>query len=205
MRSFFSRYRRGFTLADVLIAVTLTSILVILVTSFIGQTVTVTRYLSQHQQIRSESFAILNNTMSSLLREAIAIDCVRSNDRELFLFLDKFETEARTLHLRLVQESGEDRSQLVLTRGDQTIYLNSERTHIEDFELSYYPPFPSGTACSLEDRLFQPLVSMKLLSRHQRAEGARERDTFSFFEDPKVSFRTTYVLRNTSFSNSRSL
>jgi len=84
-------FLNGFTLIDVLIAVTLCSLLVLLLGTFLNDVFQYSKFLSQHQQIRTETFALVNNTLASLIREATAIDYSKSSDGQLSLFMDKYE------------------------------------------------------------------------------------------------------------------
>lgn len=210
MIQFRPRYRKGFTLTDVLIAVTLTSVIVILVAKFVGESLLYTTYFSRHQQIRSETYALVNNVLATVIREAVAIDYqTSSTPAQLALYMDKFESEAKkiTFKIKTAPATADDlaRSQLVMQigTGPEKI-LNSERTFIEDFRVAFTEDPTVGSSSGLQDRRsIQPMVEVYLQSRFQRLNESRPDDSYTFFEDPRISFQSRYTLRNYSFSNLR--
>lgn len=209
---------KGFTLIDVLIGVTLTSFLVFFVASFIRETMLYSTFVARHQQIRQETFALVNNAIAGLVREAVAIDYAESTSERLALFMDKFESPSKRISIVLVGDeadeddeleeewglktSDEKRSQLVILREKEPpIFLNSPRTYITSFDFEY--PQNPRTASDLADaRALQPLVRVKLSSRFQRPTDD-DPGLLSFLEDPRVSYQAAYALRNYSLSNLR--
>jgi len=201
------RVFRGFVLIDVLMAIMLSTLLVIVVAVFSRETMIFSSFVERHQQIRQESFALVNTTLASLIREAVAIDYENSDEHRLSLFMDKWERDDRRVQISWEQgESvdGEERSQLILVRGDEETVLNSSKTVITAFDLEYSRNPKTVSGDQLQDaRAYQPMVSVYLAARYQRPDGAQDRVQFSFWEDPRVSYRGTYALRNYSFSNLR--
>ncbi|MDP2691933.1 MAG: hypothetical protein Q8O95_06060 [bacterium] len=199
---------RGFTLADVLIAVTLTSFLVILLTGYVRDAMAYSSFVSKHQQVRSEAFALVNNTLASLIREAVAIDYERTTETELALFMDKNEEQSMLISLdqNMSEKDGvkQDESQLVLNTGDEMIYLNSTQTFVDDFQVTTTADPTDLDASQLQEaRAKQPMVKVTVKARHQRLDGARDRSDFSFWEDPWISYTGAYTLRNYSLSSLR--
>lgn len=195
---------RAFTLIDVLIGVTLTSFLVFFVASFIRETMLYTTFVARHQQIRQETFALVNNALAGLIREAVAIDYQESNEKQLALFLDKFENDSMKVVVRLDEvttSDGEKRAQVVLERGAKTMYLNSPRTFVTGLHFEY-PPNPRLETEIADARSLQPMVRVKLSSRFQRPTDD-DPALLSFLEDPRVSYQAAYTLRNYSLSNLR--
>lgn len=196
---------RGFALTDVLIAVTLSSFLVILLGTFIKDSVKFSTFVSRHQQIRSETFALVNNTLASLIREAVAIDYSESNENKLSLYFDKYESGDQKVSIELVTfPEAEDAAQLKLTTPDKEIYLNSKLTVVEDFIVEFPEnPALSSSAERQRMRAHQPMVRVTVKSRHQHPDGQRGRSAYEFYEDPHISYSAAYTLRNYSFSNLR--
>ena len=204
-RTFFQINLRAFALTDVLIAMTLSSFLVILLATFIKDSVKFSTFVSRHQQIRAETFALVNNTLSSLIREATAIDYANTNEHQLSLYFDKYESEEQKITIQLeAYKSTEDTAQLKLITPEKEIYLNSKLTVVEGFDIEV-PPNPA-TASSAERqrmRAHQPMVRVTIKTRHQHPDGQRGRSAYEFYEDPHVSYSSAYTLRNYSFSNLR--
>lgn len=196
---------KGFTLVDVLIAVSLTSFLVILLMVFIGETIKYSTFISRHQQIRSESFAMVNNTLAALIREAVSINYTATDEDTLVLYMSKLEDSSSEVMINLVSDSAADTGQLQLTWGEQTMMLNSSRTVVEDFVVRVpdNPKNLSGAALQAA-RARQPLVEVTVRSRHQFAAEGMDSNDLTFFQDPRVSYSATYALRNYSFSSLRS-
>lgn len=206
--SYFTKYLSGFTLVDVLVGIVMTSFLVLVILRFSTEVARYNAYISRHQQIRSETFALINNTLATLIRQAASLDYANTNQSKLGLFMDKLERDRVMIELKTVPQQGGDspsdkKSQLVLTRGSKVIYLNSTRTVFETFDVQTTKK-PSSANLQ-QERSIQPIVRITLQARHQRNEGALSRTVFSFFEDPWISYKTSYTLRNYSFSNLRSL
>jgi len=189
---------------DVLIAVTLTSFLVFLLASFVSQVIQFKTYFVRHQQIRSEGFALVNNTLPTLIREAVAIDYTETTPDTLVLFVDKREKKRVKVYLEpLAQVSADDTRQLVLEGPSGKVYLNSQNTVVDEFEVGVTDD-PRVAQDVAQARANQPMVSVRVAVRHQRPESARGRQMFGFFEDPRVSYQAAYTLRNYSFSSLRS-
>ena len=197
---------RAYTIIDITIAITLSSFLVLFIAGFIREVMIYSTFITRHQQIRQESFAVVNNTLASLIREAVAIDYEGSDEGKLSLFMDKFETPSKRILVSLEGEDASDvsdeRSQLVLQKGEEKTYLNSQKTYITSLQFEY----PTNAKTVSLDRLqgvraLQPMVRVKVASRYQRpVEDGR---VYSFFENPRVSYEGAFALRNYSFSNLR--
>lgn len=211
MKTFLPSRLRGFSLPDVLVAVTLTSFLVVLLAQFVGDVLKYSQFVAQHQQIRSETFALVNNALSSIIREAVAIDYSDSSETQLALFMDKYETPSKRVVISVEQDlsalpggSRNDLSQLVLERGSRRMYLNSPLTFVESFRVEYPENPRSFSGDALQSaRAQQPMVRVTLKSRYQHAEGERGRSEFGWYENPQISYAGAYTLRNYSFSNLR--
>ncbi|MDF2379300.1 MAG: hypothetical protein P1V18_03715 [Candidatus Gracilibacteria bacterium] len=206
----FVQYRRGvkgFTLIDVLIAVSLTSFLVILLTLFIGETIQYTTFITRHQQIRSESFAIVNNTLASLIREAVSIDYSQTNETTLVLNMNKQEDASARVKVEIATPSPPDdtRSQLQMSWGNQHIMLNSSRTYIDEFVVTVPKRVENVRSTLQADRARQPMVEVTVRSRHQFAAEGAKAENMTFFQNPQVSYTGVYTLRNYSFSSLRTL
>jgi len=198
---------RGYTLIDVMIAVTLSSFLVLFIAGFIREVMIYSTFITRHQQIRQETFALVNNVLASVIREAVAIDYEASSPEKLALFMDKFESPSERMLLSLEQQAAsgtsDERSQLVLEKGAKKTYLNSQKTYISAFELEYPTNAKTVVADRLQDvRALQPMVRVRVASRYQRPM-VDEKRTYSFLENPRVSYEAAFTLRNYSFSNLR--
>lgn len=197
----------GYTVIDVVIGMTLCSFLVLFIAAFIREVMIYSTFITRHQQIRQETFAIVNHVLAAVIREAVAIDYNGSSEEKLSLFTDKFETPNKRVSVELeseaANESSEERSQLVLKQGGEEIFLNSQKTYITDFSVEYPTDAKSVAADRLQDlRALQPMVKVRVASRYQRPVEARDR-VYSFWENPRVSYEAAFTLRNYSFSNLR--
>lgn len=184
------RTLKGFTLVDVLIALTLSSFLLILVFSFLREVMIFSTFIARHEKLRRETFTLLHFAIGPLIREAVAIDYEHSTPQKLSLFMDKFERPESTVIVALERssEEGHERSQLVLMRGNEKMYLHSPSTVITDFQFEY-PVNPKGAKNLQIMRAFQPIIRVAVKAR---------------FKESRVSYQAAYTLRNYSFSNLRS-
>jgi hypothetical protein len=201
------RKLRGYTVIDVVIAVTLSSFLVLFIAGFIREVMIYSTFITRHQQVRQETFALVNNVLASVIREAVTIDYESSSPEKLALFMDKFESPSERVFVSVEQqaanESSDERSQLVLEKGTKKTYLNSQKTYITSFDLEYPTNAKTVSAERLQDvRALQPMVRAKVASRYQRPVVDDER-TYSFLDNPRVSYEGAFTLRNYSFSNLR--
>lgn len=185
---------RGYALVDILIAISMSTILVILLTIFIRDSMQFVSYVEKHRQLRSEVFTLMNFTLPLLIREATGVDSTASKEGTLSLFLDPFEKKKA-----LITSSA---SQLILQQKENTWYLSTGKIEIESLQFQWTPK-PSGKTLQ-EDRVYQPLVRVRIVARAKRPEGFEGRTVFSFFEDPRVSYEAVFSLRNYSFSSLRS-
>jgi hypothetical protein len=121
--------------------------------------------------------------------------------------MDKFETPSRKILVSLEREDlsdvADERSQLVFQKGDEKTYLNSQKTYITSLQFEYPTNAKTVSSERLQDvRALQPMVRVKVASRYQRPVEDDER-TYSFLDNPRVSYEGAFALRNYSFSNLR--
>jgi len=190
----------GFTLIDVMIGMVITGIIVLLIALFVRDMLRYSYFVANHQQIRQESFALVNNLLAAVLREAVAVDYTRTNDNTLVLYMDKLES--KTITITVVQDLDVDKSQLVIDKGGVLTYLNSPKTFVTEFAVQVLPESVE-TATIKDDRSYQPMVEVYLAVRMQKPEnriGQPDKDFFAW-ELPRISYASQYTLRNYSYSS----
>jgi|CXWL01.1.fsa_nt_gi hypothetical protein len=183
----------GFTLIDVMISVVLTSVLVFFVATFARDVLHFSAFVSRHQLVRQEAFALMNTTLALMIREASAIDYSKSDEHQLALFMDKFE---RT---RLTIVWDQEQGKVFIKKSTGDIALNSSRVEITDLVFSFLKPTDIQ---EFDDfRSLQPSVQITLIARLHQPDN--DRSHYAFWEDPQISYTTSYTLRNYSASSLR--
>ena len=188
-----------------MIAIVMSSFVVLLLARYIGDTIKYSNFFVGHQRLRQESFAMINNMLASIVREASAIDYAGTDEDTLSLFMDKYEWEKIKIEVRKDPDADSDISQLSIVQGDKMFFLNSPKTYVYKFEVGV-PEVVNGTYDE-EDKYrdYQQMVRIKLSTRAQRKVVIEDRNAedYGFFELPRISYSGAYTLRNYSFSNLR--
>jgi len=183
----------GFTLIDVMISMILTSVLVFFVATFARDVLHFSVFVSRHQLIRQEAFALVNTTLALMIREASAIDYSASNDHQLTLYMDKFETT------RLTIVWDQEQGKMFVKKASGDLALNSSRVEITGLDFSFLKPMDVKDFDDFRSQ--QPSVQISLSARLSQPDD--DRGHYAFWEDPQISYVTRYTLRNYSYSNLR--
>lgn len=183
----------GFTLVDVMVSVVLTSVLVFFVATFARDVLHFSVFVSRHQLVRQEAFALMNTTLALMIREATAVDYSKSDEHQLTLYMDKFERTRLTIAWD--QENGK----VFVKKASGDLALSSSRVEITDLSFSFLKP--SDVKDFDDFRSQQPSVQISLSARLRQPDD--DRTHYAFWEDPQVSYLTRYTLRNYSYSNFR--
>lgn len=189
MISFFSYRLRAFTLVDVMMGVVMTSMLLVLMTGFVKDTLIHHRSISQFQQLRSDVFRLSSQVFPKLIRESSGIDYAQTTDMVLSLFTDAYEQESLQI---IYQKTDEGLGELVYQQGDTVTRLHSSLIDIEDMSW-IYPEFPRSSS----QKDLQPVVAFRIQARFA-SELPLERPV-------RLAYEGLSTLRNVSFSSYRHL
>ena len=176
---------RGMVLVDTMVAIFLIGVMVLLLGVFVREGWEFSLTVKRSQQLRQETFALVQNVLPSLLREASAIDYAHSSEQELVLYLDKW---TRDRVLRVFWDQVDERSRLVLEKDGEEQPLTSDQIFLTDLEFRYSTDPTSSAEEFSRLRTFQPMVSVRV--------GARHRDA----EKPLLTYQSSFTLRNATFS-----
>jgi len=173
-------FMRGYTLLDMMVAMIMISVMVVLLGVFVQQATEFAIFRERSEQLRRESFAVMQQILPSFIREAVAIDYERSTGQEMVLWMDKW---TRDDAVSVKVEEG----QLILERNGEGMGLLSENVQVSDlrFEYSENPKVAEDVSLS---RTYQPMVSVSL-----QIEWAET-------QQPRLWYESAFTLRNASLS-----
>lgn len=190
------KHLRAYVLADVMMAITLSSVLVLLLGIFVTDTLRYTRFMSAHNTLRKEAFELVSTTLPAFIREASAIDYRHSRDDVMGLFMDKEEHHSMSISKKV--HEGEAFGRIVLESQGETIPLHSDRLRVDQLLFSF-AEHPSLSHQDLQEaRSFQPIVFIDFIAHSAELDSLN-----GFFSQPRIRYQTAISLRNFSASNLR--
>lgn len=171
---------RGSTLLDMMVAMMMISVMIVLLGVFVQQATEFSIDRERSEQLRRESFAVIQQILPSFIREAVAIDYVRSSDQELVLWMDKW---ARDDAVSVKVDGG----QLVLARNGAVMDLLSEDVRVSSLRFEYSENPKEAQDLSLS-RTYQPMVSVSMQTEWAETQ------------EPRLWYESAFTLRNASLS-----